>query len=193
MAKGHIAVVQSQPMTPSTQHLPDAMPEITKRTLLVVCDNHHCKLIDVANHTLLVADGLASKEPSYSDKEGSYQSPGAAGKGGVMGGLADPNPVEKHRLKEFANTLSAQIDSHIRDHKIEQVYISAPGKFLSELDGHLSNPTKKLVVKSLDGNYVKEAPRDVLQRFMPELASELQKLRDQENYSPKNQLPKNGK
>ena len=180
-------------MTLSMQHLPEAMPEIKKRTLLVVCDNHHCKLIDVASHTMMIADGVASKEPSYSDKEGHYSSPAAGGKGGISGGLADPNPVEKHRLKEFANAVSSQIVAHIRDHKIEEVYISAPGKFLSELNDHLSAPVKKMVVKTLDGNFVKDAPRDVLQRFKPELAAELQKLRDQENYSPKNQLPKNGK
>lgn len=178
-------------MIKSTQHLPEAMPEVQKRTLLVVCDTHHCKLIDVGNHTLLVGESVASNEPEYSDnKEGRYQSPAAAGRGGIIGGTTDPNQVEKHRLKEFANMVAAQVSKHVQEHKIEEVHMSAPGKFLAELKTHLPKPVQALIVSMLDGNFVKEAPRDILQRFKPELAEALQKLRDEENYSPKNQLPK---
>ncbi len=180
-------------MIKSTQQLPDAMPDVGKRTLLVVCDGHQCKLIDVGNHTLLLADSVESREPEFTDKQGRYQSPAAVGKGGIIGGTGDLNPVEKHRMKEFANTVSAQIAKHVRDQKIEELHVSAPAKFLSELKTHLSAPVKKMVVSMLEGNYLKEAPRDILLRFKPELEAELQKLRDQENYSPKNKPPKKSK
>lgn len=168
------------------------MPEVNKRTLLVVCDTHHCLFIDVGNHTLLVADTVTSTEAEYSDNEGRYQSPAAGGKGGMVGGMIDMNPVEKNRLREFAHAVSDRVAKHVAALNIEELYISAPGKFLSVLQEHLSAPIKKKLTKTLDGNFVKEPARDTLLRFKPELSAAMKKLREQENYSPRNQPPKNG-
>jgi hypothetical protein len=179
--------------TNKPQRLPDAMPDVDKPTLLVVCDNHHCKFIDVGNHTLLVAETIDSREPNFTDKAGRYQSPAAGGRGGMTGGVEDPNQRETHRLREFANVVCGHLAHVIQEQGIQEIYISAPGKFLSVLKDHFNPAIKKAVHETMDGNYAKESPRDVLLRFRPDLKEALENLRSQENYSPKNQPPKKSK
>ncbi len=174
--------------TNKPQRLPDAMPDVEKPTLLVVCDTHHCKFIDVGNHTLLVSGTIDSKEADYSDKEGQYQS-----STGVIGGMADTNPTEKNRLHEFANDVATHLAHVVQAQKIEEVYVSAPNKFLGELKKHIAKPVQKLIQKMVDGNFAKESPLEVLLRFRPDLEQARQALRDEENYSPKNQPPKKAK
>lgn len=175
--------------TNKPQRLPDAMPDVEKPTLLVVCDSHHCKFIDVGNHTLLVAEVVDSSEPTHSDKPGRFKSPSGA----AMGGLEDPNPVEEHRLRAFAGTVCDHMTNAVQHQGIQEIYLAAPGKFLSMLKSHFSPALKKAIRETMDGNYAKEAPRDVLLRFMPELKEALAKIRDEENFSTKKHLPKKSK
>ncbi len=174
-------------------HLPDAMPDVSKPTLLVVCDTHHCQFIDVGNHTLVVNGTVKSKEPSFSDHEGSYQSPAARGMGGIMGGLSEPNKIEQNRLREFANDVCTHLAHVVQQQGIAEVYLSAPNKFLGVLDAHLTPALKKLVKTKLEGNFVKEPPRDTLIRFRPDLEQALKDLRDLEGYSARKLPPKKSK
>ncbi len=164
------------------------MPDVEQPTLLVVCDTHHCKFIDVGNHTLLVGDTVESKEHESRERPGIGYSPA-----GMIGGVSEDTKIEGNRLREFANDVALHIAHVAQRQSIEQVYVSAPGKFLSILKDHFSKPVAKMVAKTIDGNFVKEAPRDVLLRFRPDLEKARQKLRDEENYSAKNKPPKKSK
>ena len=164
--------------------LPDISPEITSPTLLVVCDNHHCKLYDVGGHTILAKEEITSAEAHYTDRQGSK-----VGGSGVVG-VGESDQVEEHRQREFANKLIARIEHVVRDQKIVDLYLSAPGKFLSHLKKDLPKSLSKVLETAIDGNFVKESPASVLARFRPDLKAAVDELHDQENYSSKKHLPK---
>lgn len=165
--------------------LPDAMPDVDTPALLVVCDTHHCRFMNVGGHMIVEKAQVESKENTFSDRETSVRGPS-----GVTSGLGDKNNAEESRLKSFANMVVKAMDQSVREQKIEQVHISAPGKFLSVLKDHLPKAMQTLVQNTLDGNYVKEHQLDLLVRFRPDLKQAVADLRAQENYSPKNVPPK---
>gem|GEM_PF-1995957 len=173
-------------------HLPDAMPEITKPTLLVVCDSHQCKFVDVGGHTLVEKETVESKEEKFTDSQGQMRSPAAMGKGGMISGVGDLNPVEKNRMRNFANVISRRMAQIIREQGIQEVYISAPPKFLSILREHIPLSIRKITAAS-EGNFVKEPLLALLLRFRPELKEAVRSLKEQENYSAKRHLPKKSK
>lgn len=167
------------------------MPDIEKPTLLVVCDTHQCKFIDVGGHTLLLGAQIESKAVTFTDsKESRFQSPAAMGKGGMISGAEDTNQLEKNRLREFAHQVIAHTVNAVQKQGIEAVYVSAPGKFLAVLRADLPKSIAKTVKDMHEGNFFKEAPIDVLLRFRPDLKSAAKKLKDQENYSSKKHLPR---
>lgn len=171
----------------SSIRLPDAMPEISKPTLLVVCDTHHSRLINLGGHSVTEKEVVASKEHEYTERQSSKPS----GKGGgAMVGIGETDQVESNRLKTFANTLVKHLESSVREQKIEELHISAPGKFLSVLKDHLTPALTKVLKQTLDGIYVKEHALELIARFRPDLKKAVADLRAQENYSPKNHLPK---
>lgn len=173
-----------------TVRLPDAMPDVEKPTLLVVCDSHHCRLLGVGGHAIIESGVVESAEPEFSDKQGQTRSPAAMSSGGMVSGTGDMNPVEKHRMKAFANDLMKHIEKSIREQGIQAIHISAPAKFLSEIRAHMTPAIKKILMQEIDGNYVKEPALGILVRFRPDLTEAVKALRDQENYSPKKQPPK---
>ncbi len=173
--------------------LPDAMPDVDVPTLLVVCDSHQCKLIDVGRHTLLVSEEIHSKENTFTDHEGRYQSPAAGGRGGIMGGTGDLNPLEKNRLREFANVVAEHVKHVVDQQGIEEWYLSAPDKFMPVLKKDLSAPLTKKLKGAIIGNFYKESPPDLLVRFKPEMKEAMKRLKDEENYSPSKHLPKRSK
>lgn len=170
--------------------LPDAMPEIDKPTLLVICDNHRCKLVDVGGHTLVKEELIESKEVEFDERQGLVGSPAAAGGGGMLSGTADLNQIEKNRLRDFANVLVKRLGLVVREQKIQEIYLAAPAKFLSILKTHLTKELTKIVRSELDGNFVKEPVKDVLLRFRPDFVQAVKSLKDQENYSTKRQPPR---
>lgn len=165
--------------------LPEAMPEIEKPTLLVVCDTHRCKLVDVGGHTLVEEEILESKEEVFTERKNLMGSPT-----GGMSGTEDMNQIEWNRLRDFANVLVKRLAIIVREQKIGEVYLSAPGKFLAVLKKHLPKELTKIVRNELDGNFVKEPMKKVLLRFRPDLTESLRKLKEEENYSAKRQPPK---
>jgi protein required for attachment to host cells len=165
--------------------LPDAMPDVDTPMLLVVCDTHHCRLMNVGGHMIMEQAKVESKESTFSDREDSVRGPS-----GVTSGLGDNNQAEQSRLRGFANTVVKSMEQSVRDQKVQHVFVSAPGKFLSVLKDHFPKPLQALVKSTLDGNYVKEHQLDLLVRFRPDLKKAVEALRAQENYSPKNQPPK---
>jgi protein required for attachment to host cells len=176
---------------PNTIRLPDAMPDVTKPTLLVVCDSHHCRLLDVGGHAIVEKETVTSVEAEFSDKQGQTRSPASmATGGGMVSGMGDMNPVDEHRLKTFANDVIKHLEQSVRAQKIESVHISAPAKFLSVLRSHMTPTLSKVLTQSIDGNFVKESPLQILVRFRPDLKEAVKALRDQENYSPAKQPPK---
>lgn len=173
-----------------TIRLPDAMPDVDKPTLLVVCDSHHCRLLDVGGHAIAEKEMIESKESEYSDREGRTQSPAAFGKGGMVSGTDDINQVEKNRMRTFANELIKHIEQSVREQGIQAVHVSAPAKFLSVIRAHMTPVIHKILMQEIDGNFVKEPAIEILVRFRPDLKEAVKALRDQENYSPRNQPPK---
>lgn len=171
-------------MPTTAAHLPDAMPEISKRTLLAVCGSHQCRFIDAGGRTLVELLVLNSKEESHTDRESSMRGPS-----GVTSGLGDHNQFEQNRVNEFANQIAVHIATAVTEQKIEALYIAAPGKMLPAVKERLSPPLTKLLAGTLDGNYLKEASLDILARFQPELKKAADELRSSENYSPKNRPP----
>jgi protein required for attachment to host cells len=164
------------------------MPEIKRPTLLVVCDSHKCRLIDVGGRTLLEKEILESKEEKFTDRRDTVRGPS-----GIMSGVGDLNQADLHRLKDFANAVSKHIDQSLRTQKIGEMYLAAPGKFLSILTDHLSVAAKKVLCKKIEGNFIKEPSTEILLRFIPELKTAVESLRDQENYSTRKHLPKKSK
>ena len=173
-----------------TIRLPDAMPDVEKSTLLVVCDSHHCRLLNVGGHAIAEQDMLTSKELEFSDKQGQTRSPAAMSSGGMVSGTGDLNQSEKNRMKNFANEIVKYIEQSIREQGIQAVHISAPAKFLSMIRGHLSPAIHSILMQEIDGNFVKEPSIEILGRFRPDLKEAVHALRDQENYSSKKHLPK---
>ncbi len=175
-----------------TIKLPDAMPEITARTLLVVCDAHHCKFFDVGGHSLMEKEEVHSEEAHHTDHQTSAHGASASGgKGGKSIGVGgDTNTIEEHRQKGFANVVMKRVGQLIREQKVEDFYLAAPGKFLSHLKHDLPKDIEKILESAIDGNFVKESPLAILSRFRPDLKASLADLHDQENYSTKNHLPK---
>lgn len=175
----------------NTTRLPDAMPDVSSPTLLVVCDTHHCRLFDVGGHTIVEKEALESREPVFTDRQDRKPGPSAfGGKGGSMMGVGETDQVDEHRLKEFANALVKHLETLVRTQKIGEVHLSAPAKFLSVLRTHLTGMLQDVTEQTIDGNFVKQAPLDILLRFRPDLGEALQKLRDQENFSPRKLPPK---
>lgn len=175
----------------SSIRLPDAMPDVSRATLLVVCDGHHCRLLDVGGHTIVEKEIFKSREHEFTDRQDRKPGPSAhGGQGGSMMGVGETDQLEEHRLKEFANVLVKHLDQIVRGQKVEALHLSAPGKFLSIVRNHLTQELRKVTVQSLDGNYVKEPALDLLVRFRPDLKEAVAKLREDENYSPKKHLPK---
>ena len=175
----------------SSIRLPDAMPDVSRPTLLVVCDTHHCRLLDVGGHVIVEKAELASREHEFTDRQDRKPGPSAhGGQGGSMMGVGETDQLEEHRLKEFANTLVKHLEELVRSQKIDALHLSAPGKFLAAVKKDLTAELKKVTVQTLDGNYVKEPPLALLVRFRPDLKEAVEKLRSEENYSPKNQPPK---
>ncbi len=169
----------------TTIHLPEAMPEITSRTLLVVCDAHHCSVFDIAGHTLMLKEEIRSHEPRDEDRQSISH-----GKGGATIGVGEHTHVEEHRLHEFAHTVSARMATLVSAQKIEAVYLAAPGKFLSLLKKNLATSVAKLLEAAIDGNFAKEPPLQTFARFRPDLKAAMDELRGEENYSSKKHLPK---
>lgn len=166
------------------------MPSVQRRTLLVVCDGHHCVFIDVGGHTMLIGESVESKEATFTDHEGRTQSPAAFGKGGLVSSMSDLNLVERNRLREFANTLIKNITHAIEQRGIEEWHLSGPDKFLSVLTEHLPASLRKNLKSVVKGIFVKEPAHDLLVRFRPDLERSAEQLRDQENYSPAKRPPK---
>lgn len=175
---------------PSPIRLPDAMPTVDIPTLLVVCDAHRCRFLTVGGHQIAEEDALESKQDQFTDKEGQTRSPASFGKGGMTSGMKDLNPVEENRLKIFANALVKRLEQLIREQKTGELHLSAPGKFLSVVRDHLTPEIKKVTKQTVDGNFTKESPIDLLARFRPDLKDAVKNLRNQESYSPKNRPPK---
>ncbi len=173
-----------------TIRLPDAMPDVEKPTLLVICDSHHCRLLDVGGHAIVEKETIDSKEAEFTDKQGRTQSPAAMGKGGMISGTGDMNQFEKNRMNTFANDLIKHIEQCVREQGIQAVHISAPAKFLSVIRSHMTPAIQKILLYEIDGNFVKEPGIEILVRFRPDLKEAVKALRDQENYSPRRQLPK---
>ena len=169
----------------STIRLPDAMPDVSRPTLLVVCDSHHCRFLNVGGHAIVEKETLSSSEPVFTDRQDSF-----GGRGGTAVGVGEKDQVESHRLKEFSNTVVKHLEGVVRSEKVEALHIAAPGKFLSSLKDHLSTALTKILVQTIDGNFAKEQPLALLVRFRPDLKAAVEKLRDQENYSPSNLPPK---
>jgi protein required for attachment to host cells len=169
-------------------NLPDAMPDVKKPTLLLVCDTHHCKFIDVGGHRIVEQEIVESKEEKYTDRQTSVRGPS-----GVLSGVGDATQAEQNRLRDFASTVGKRLDQAVRSLKIKEIHIAAPARLLSYLKKYLSKEVAKLVLSEIDGNYVKEPLLKVLLRFRPDLEQSLEALRDEENYSPKRHLPKKEK
>lgn len=165
--------------------LPDAMPDITAPTLLVVCDSHHCRFIDVGGHTIVEQEKLDSKESKHTDRQSTKVGPS----GGTVG-IGDDHHAEEHRLTDFAKMVTDRIVEATAEQKIEALYIAAPSRLLSEMKKHSCSESKKILKSTIDGTFVKEPALEILMRFRPDLQLSVQKLRDQENYSSKKHLPK---
>ncbi len=164
--------------------LPDVMPDITPATLLVVCDSHHCRFIDVGGHTIVEQQVLDSDELKHADRQSTKIGPG----GGV--GIGDDHHAEDQRLSNFAKAIMVRIVEATAAQKIEALYIAAPSRLLSQMKKHSCPESKKMLKSAIDGTFVKESAIDVLLRFRPDLKASVQKIRDQENYSSKKHLPK---
>lgn len=169
---------------PNSLKLPDAMPEIEAPTLLVVCDSHHCRLIDVGGHTVLEHGSLDSGELKHADRQSTKVGPS----GGV--GIGDNHHAEDQRLTSFAKTILERVGTLVASQKIEALFVAAPSRLLSALKKQMPEATKRVLKSAIDGTFVKESAIDVLMRFRPDLHSSVQKLRDMENYSSKKHLPK---
>lgn len=165
------------------------MPEIEKPTLLVVCDSHHCRFVDLGGHTMLFNGIIKSKENTYTDHEGRTMSPAAVGRGGMTSSNSTVDRAEDERLHEFSNAVSSHIDHLVQLQGIQEVYLAAPDKFLAELKKHVSKPTMKLISKTIDGNFMHEHIHETLIRFRPDLADAIRKLKEDENYSERKHLP----
>ncbi len=174
----------------TTQHLPEAMPSIEKRTLLVVCDTHQALFYDVGGHTITLQGTVESPKEHYSDHETRIQSPSAGGRGGMVSSTAEPEQTENNRLNHFANMIFEHARKTVESQGIQEVYLSAPNKMLGVLRQHMPKAMQALVKDMMEGNVVHESSVTVLARFRPDLQASLQALRDMENYSPKNQPPK---
>lgn len=166
------------------------MPDIDKPTLLVVCDSHHCRLLDVGGHAIVEKEILKSKEAEHTDRASQTHSPGSFGKGGMISGPDDANQFEKNRMRTFANDLIKHIEQSVREQGILAVHISAPAKFLSVVRAHMTPAIQKILLQEIDGNFIKEPSIEILVRFRPDLREAVKALRDQENYSPRKHLPK---
>lgn len=170
---------------PTTVTLPDAMPDIAEPTLLVVCDSHHCRFINAGGRSLAEKESVMSKERHDTDRESQMSGPS-----GMTSGSSDRNQFEDNRLKTFANDVVSHIASAVNTQKIGSIYLSAPGRVLSEIKNHLSKPHSALLSVVVDGTFVKEPAIDLLIRFRPDLLESAEHLRDQQNYSSANQPPK---
>ncbi len=170
--------------------LPDAMPDIVSPTLLIVCDSHHCRFIDVGGHTLLEKEGVDSKELVHTDRQDSQPSPSSFGKGGMMSGVGEEHHAEENRLRDFAIMIVDRMTALVGQQGIESVYLSAPSRLLSEIKKHMPATLTKVLKSTIDGIFIKESNIEVLKRFRPDLDSSVVKLRDMENYSSKKHLPK---
>ncbi len=175
---------------PHSIRLPDAMPDVDKPTLLVVCDSHQCRVLDVGGHAIAEKEMIESKEAEFTDKQGQMRSPAGMGMGGMISGTGDMNQFEKNRMKTFANDLMKHIEKAVREQGIQAVHISAPAKFLSVIRSHMTPMIQKILMQEIDGNFVKEPGIEILVRFRPDLKEAVKALRDQENYSPRKQPPK---
>ncbi len=164
--------------------LPDVMPDIVPATLLVVCDSHHCRLIDVGGHTIVEHGSVDSGELKHADRQSTKVGPS----GGV--GIGDDHHAEDQRLTNFSKTILERVGTLIASQKIEALYLAAPSRLLSVLKKQMPEAMKKVLKSAIDGTFVKESAIDVLMRFRPDLESSVLKLRDQENYSSKKHLPK---
>lgn len=174
----------------TTQHLPEAMPSIEKRTLLVVCDTHQALFYDAGGHTITLQGTVESPKEHYSDHETRTQSPSAGGRGGMISSNAEPEQTEKNRLNHFANMIFEHVRKTSESQAIQEVYLSAPNKMLGVLREHLPTAVQALMKDMMEGNFVHESSVTVLARFRPDLQASLQALRDMENFSPKHQPPK---
>jgi protein required for attachment to host cells len=170
--------------------LPDAMPDVEKPTLLVVCDGHHCRLLVVGGHSIVEQETIDSREPEFSDRQGSKPGPSSMGKGGAMMGVGDTNQLEATRMRTFANTVMKRLDEVIRSQKIQSLHLSAPAKALAAFREHMTTTVKGVTVQTLDGQYLKEPALQVLVRFRPDLKDAVAALRDEEGFSPRKHLPK---
>ena len=172
------------PLMSKPIRLPDAMPDVEKPTLLVVCDSHHCRLLVVGGHSIVEQETIDSREPEYSDRQGSKPGPGS------VVGIGETNQVEASRMKTFANTVMKRLSEVIRSQKIQSMHLSAPSKALASFKDHMTTDVKQVTVQTLDGHYVKESALQVLVRFRPDLKDAVAALRDEEGFSPRKHLPK---
>lgn len=175
----------SLPLMPTSVTLPDAMPDVAEPTLLVVCDSHHCRFINAGGRSLVEKESVESKERHDTDRESQMSGPT-----GMTSGSSDRNQFEDNRLKTFANDVVSHIASAVNTQKVTSIYLSAPGRVLSEIKHHLSKPQSALLSVVLDGTFVKESALDLLIRFRPDILESAENLRDQENYSPAKRPPK---
>lgn len=164
--------------------IPDAMPDITPPTALVVCDGHHCRILLAGGRTIAEHDSITSVERESTERESQLRGPT-----GVTSGSVDFNQIEEHRLRTFANSIISTLQALHTSHGAQHLRLSAPGKLLSHVRSHLPKALQG-IVESTEAMLTKESPIALLTRFRPDLAASAQSLRDQETLGPAKQPKK---
>lgn len=89
--------------------------------------------------------------------------PGKAVQRGGHGAFFPPNNSKQIEAERFAHQLASGLDDQRQQNCCNQIMLVADPSFLGLLNKSLNNQTAQLVFKSLNKDYSKVVPRDLLE------------------------------
>lgn len=100
------------------------------------------------------------KNPTYSDKEGRFESRGP--KGRLQGSGSVYNPKSQYIKQKFLDSLLKEIKQIKRPY--DSIYLFAPMHVINDIESALPNLVSKKIKRKFTGNFTKQHPTDLLKK-----------------------------
>jgi hypothetical protein len=138
----------------------------TRKTLLIISGKQEAKLYVAHKGVIQLWKEFQVPTPHYSDREGFFMT---RGRGAVMQAGAIYEAKEQVIFTNFYHELNTQLKEFFAKQSAEDIVLCAPEYCLQNIQSHLPVSTRKKIIATLPGNYLKQHPFDILKRVQHEI------------------------
>lgn len=142
--------------------------------LLLVTGTQHAIIYRVRSGNIMEKDTIEIKTPTYSDNEGRFEERGPRELLQGSGSVYESNKTYV-RQKFLANIID---DIEKIKNTYDKIYLFAPQRISNEIKEALPKPISEKIAYSLDGNFTKSHPTELLEK--------IKELRDEKAQANKN-------